>query len=367
MQSTIEAAHLAGIPWVIVGMHQYCFAIGYASCKDQQLLDMLINEHVDVILQAQKHNYQRSKQLALNTTTCQTLGATSYNANCVANATNSLTQGKGTVIVLTGTGGASLLSIPSPSTDPKTGYFANWQSSVWGFSQFTISATQLTEQYDAVSGGMFADGFTIQATPPPPPPPPPTTVAQDNFGRNDQAQWGLASDGSNTWGADASTRSNFAIVSHTGQVSGSVSGGTSYNATLGPAETNAEVVASATLSAFGTYTWGAVLRWSDGNDFYKATLNGSNLAISKKVGGKVTVLKSVSFVATAGTSYTIDFSVVGSTLSASAWQTSGGTAPGSPMVTATDTTFSSSGSCGVITYLASGVKANFTAFKAISH
>jgi hypothetical protein len=239
---------------------------------------------------------------------------------------------------------------------------------VWGFSQFTISATQLSEHFDAVTGGTFADSFTIQATPPPPPP---TAVAQDNFQRANQTGWGQAADGANTWGADAITRSNFAIASGMGQVSGSVSGGTSYNATLGPIETNAEVLASATLSAFstssGTYSWGAVLRWADGNDFYKAALNGSNLAISKKVGGKVTILKSVSLKATAGTSYTIDFSVVGSTLSASAWQTSGGSAPGSPMVTVTDTSFSSSGSCGVLTYLASGVNANFTAFEAIAH
>jgi hypothetical protein len=36
------------------------------------------------------------------------------------------------------------------------------------------------------------------------------------------------------------------------------------------------------------------------------------------------------------------------------------------MVTATDTALPSPGSCGVLAYLANGVKANFSAFEAIA-
>jgi hypothetical protein len=165
VKNTIEAAHTAGIPWVIVGMHEYCFAIGYASCKNQDLLDLLLNEHVDVILQAQKHNYQRSKQLALNSKTCKTLNATIYNANCVADASNSLTQGKGSVIVLTGTGGATP-QLAVNTSDPKTNYFTTWMPTnnvTWGISEFTISASQLTDHFVPVSGGTYTNSFTITA------------------------------------------------------------------------------------------------------------------------------------------------------------------------------------------------------------
>ena len=149
-------------------MHEYCFVIGTAKCLNQDLLDLLLNEHVDVILQAQKHNYQASKQLALNPTTCATLNTSSYNANCVVNSTSTMTQGSGSVIVVTGTGGASQLAINNK--DPKFNYFrASMPTNnvTWGVSQFTITATTLTEQFVDVSGGMlggnFTDSFTITA------------------------------------------------------------------------------------------------------------------------------------------------------------------------------------------------------------
>ncbi|HLX58970.1 MAG TPA: hypothetical protein VKR83_18265 [Ktedonobacteraceae bacterium] len=184
VSNTIDAARAANIPWVIVGMYEYCFAIGNANCYDQQLLDLLLNKHVDLILQAHKHNYQRSKQLALNSTSCPTLNTTTYNASCVVNDTDTLTQGAGSVIVVTGTGGTTpLLPI---TTDPKMGYYKTWMGTnlTWGVSKFTVSAAQLSMQYVAVPGGAFSDSFTITngsvtptpttsstatSTPPPPP------------------------------------------------------------------------------------------------------------------------------------------------------------------------------------------------------
>ncbi|GAC1347707.1 MAG: hypothetical protein NVSMB27_13700 [Ktedonobacteraceae bacterium] len=162
VSGAIDAARTAKIPWVIVGMHQYCFVIGTATCNNQDLLDLLLTKHVDVILQAQKHNYQASKQLALNGTICPTLNTTSYNANCVVNSTTTMTQGAGSVITVTGTGGASQLAIDT--TDPKLSYFRTWTPAnnvTWGVSQFTITPTQLTEKFVGTSGGTFADGFTI--------------------------------------------------------------------------------------------------------------------------------------------------------------------------------------------------------------
>ncbi len=160
----IDGAREAHIRWVIVAMHQYCFVIDSKSCANQDLLDLLLNKKVDLILQAQKHTYQASKQLALNNTTCPTLPITSYNPHCVVNATKSLTKGAGSVIVVSGTGGTMpLLSIDN--SDPKIQYFRSWMGAnvnqTFGVSQFTVSSTQITMRFVPVSGGTFTDSFTI--------------------------------------------------------------------------------------------------------------------------------------------------------------------------------------------------------------
>ncbi len=223
-------------------------------------------------------------------------------------------------------------------------------------------------------GNLYAFSVPSTSTPTPTPSPtstvtptvtpsstPGTTLAQDTFQRPSQTHWGTASDGQ-TWGADANSLSNFSINSNMGQITGSGSSGTTYNAVLGPTASNAEVVVAGSISSFGTNTLGAALRWTSGNNFYKAYLTGTNLVILKKVNGTVTKLKSVAFTAKAGTSYTIDFSVTGSTLSAKVWQT-GNTPPTSWMVMATDSSLSS-GNCGIVVFLANNINADFTMFQA---
>ena len=104
---------------------------------------------------------------------------------------------------------------------------------------------------------------------------------------------------------------------------------TNYTAVLGPSATDAQVQLSGSLSNFGGNTLGAVVRWTDRSDFYKAYITGTNLVIQKKVQGTTTTLKSTAFPAQAGTSYTVLFSVVGTTLSANVWPTGAlGLAPG---------------------------------------
>jgi hypothetical protein len=164
VSSTIDAARAAGIHWIIVGMHQYCFVVGTSSCTNVQLLDMLLIKHVDVILEGQKHNYQRSKQLALDTG-CPVLSSTSYDSACVVNTTtpNNLNRGAGTIITLSGTGGASP-QLAINTSDPKFAYFQSTMPAnnvTWGVSRFTVSATQLSEQFVPTSGGNFTDGYTI--------------------------------------------------------------------------------------------------------------------------------------------------------------------------------------------------------------
>jgi hypothetical protein len=188
-----------------------------------------------------------------------------------------------------------------------------------------------------------------------------TPLAQDNFQRPDQTYWATASDGQ-TWGANANTLNNFSIKNDKGQIVGSGSSAFGYTGVLGPTATNAEVQFSGSLSSFGGNTLGAVLRWTNASNFYKAYITGSNLVISKKVNGTITQLKSVAFTATPGISYTLLFSAVGNTLSASVWQT-GNTPPSNWMVSTTDSSLSS-GHCGVLLYLANGITGDVTSFEA---
>jgi len=99
------------------------------------------------------------------------------------------------------------------------------------------------------------------------------------------------------------------------------------------------------LSSFTFSNVGEVLRWTDGNNWYKAYIDGANLYIQKKVNGTTANLASVAFTATAGTAYSLHFRVVGTTLTANVWASSGAE-PSGWMVTASDSTLSS-GYCGL--------------------
>ena len=193
---------------------------------------------------------------------------------------------------------------------------------------------------------------------PSPSPSPGAILAQDTFQRPNQALWGTASDG-HTWGGDANTISVFSIVNNTGQVS---NGSTSYSAVLGPVATDAEVLFSGSMSKFSNTNLGAVLRWTNGNNWYKAYIDGASLVVQKKVNGATTILGSTPFAATAGTSYTLRFRVVGTTLYARVWQT-GTTEPATWMIMVTDSSFSS-GFCGLRMLAQNGTTATYTSFVA---
>ncbi len=190
---------------------------------------------------------------------------------------------------------------------------------------------------------------------------PGTTLAQDTFVRHNQSLWGIATDGQ-SWGADANTLSNFSISADSGQVQGSGTSARSYNAVLGPVATDAEVLFSGSLSSYGSNTLGATLRWSNSNNLYRAFINGKTLTVVKKVGGGITNLGSVNYVAQPGTNYSIRFRVVGTTLTAKVWAT-GTTEPGGWMVTTSDSSLTS-GQCGVLLYLANAITGKVTAFQA---
>lgn len=164
----IDGARSAGIPWVIVGMHEPCIYVNTASqsgpCSSIDLLNLLVSKNVDLILYGHKHNYQASKQIAFNGTTCTSLTAGKYNSNCVVNSSSSLVRGAGPVMVIDGTGGETPL-MGTSSSDPNAGYYRKWEggssNATWGVLRITVSATLLSVKFVGTSGGSFSDGFTV--------------------------------------------------------------------------------------------------------------------------------------------------------------------------------------------------------------
>ena len=256
-------------------------------------------------------------------------------------------------------GGGSFSFSPSPGSHPHDGLNVDSQNRIWFDEEF---ANKLAVAIPAGSPTPTTTATaTLTNTPTSTPTPlPGTTLGTDTFQRANQSLWGIASDGQ-TWGGDANKLSLFSISGGRGVVS--ATNGTSYSAVLGSQASNAEVYASGSLSSFANSNFGDVLRWTDGNNWYKAFIDGGNLNIQKKVNGVTSILASVPFTATAGTSYSIHFRVVGSTLTANVWAASG-SEPSGWMVTASDSTLTS-GYCGMRFLTQSGT-ATVTSFQAKS-
>src|SRR5260370_38517948 len=118
-----------------------------------------------------------------------------------------------------------------------------------------------------------------------------------------------------------------------------------YSAVLGPVATDAQVLFTGSMNAFTGANIGAVLRWNDTNNWYKAYIDGASLVVQKKVNGSTAILGSVPFVASVNTGYLLRFQIAGSTLSARAWP-AGSAEPTSCGGQATDSTLPS-GSVGL--------------------
>jgi hypothetical protein len=90
--------------------------MGVMPCDiGNDLFNLLVSKKVDLILQGHDHDYQRSKQLAFNSTTCPAIQAETYNSNCVVNdgSTGTYTKGNGPVDMIVGTLGEGLVPITS--------------------------------------------------------------------------------------------------------------------------------------------------------------------------------------------------------------------------------------------------------------
>jgi hypothetical protein len=127
---------------------------------------------------------------------------------------------------------------------------------------------------------------------------------------------------------------------------------------------NEDIVFTGSLSNYANTSnnLGGVLRWTDGDNWYKAYIDGVSLIVQKNVDGIPTVLGKVPFTATPGISYTLHFRVIGTILHASVWQT-GMTEPDKPLITVTDTSHSS-GFCGLRMHVRTAATASYTSFQA---
>ena len=264
-------------------------------------------------------------------------------------------------------GGGSFTFYNSPSGGhPHDGLNVDSQNRIWFDEEF---ANKLAEAIQGSPTPTPTSTTTLipTSTPtstttatPTPTPTPGSTLGTDTFQRANQSFWGTASDGQ-TWSGDANGQKVFSISGNAGLVTNT--GSNSYSAVLGPTASDAEVYATGSISSFTNSNFGDVLRWTNGNNWYKAFIDGASLIIQKKVNGVTSILASVPFKATAGTSYTIHFRVVGSTLTANVWASSG-SEPGGWMVTASDSSLTS-GFCGMRFLTQSGT-ATVTSFLAKS-
>ncbi|GLV54485.1 hypothetical protein KDH_13320 [Dictyobacter sp. S3.2.2.5] len=148
-------------------------------------------------------------------------------------------------------------------------------------------------------------------------PAPTNVLAQDTFQRTNQLFWGQASDG-RKWQGDANTSKVFSIVGSTGQIA---NGQGTVNAVLGPVSDNASALLSGSVNQFGNgVNLGALLRWTDGQNWYKALIDGEHLSILKRVNGQSTQVRTVPFQAQNGRVYTIRFQAIGAMLFAKVWR-----------------------------------------------
>lgn len=166
-------------------------------------------------------------------------------------------------------------------------------------------------------------------------------LARDTFQRPNALFWGTASDG-REWSGDANSVNVFSTFENAGQISQVDDAQKTYNALIGPVSMDAEVVFSGSVNSFdsGKANIGAVVRWIDDTNWYKALIDGSQLKILRRVNGSSATLGALPFPAQGGVFYTLRLRAVGAMLFAKVWRSSN-TEPSGWMLTVMDTSLSS--------------------------
>lgn len=220
---------------------------------------------------------------------------------------------------------------------------------------------QIIDSSGGTNSSVAPSGLVFPTAIPSPKPPRGTlggVLAEDTFRRPDRSSWGAASD-AQLWGGDANANPAFSIRDNLGRVA---NGNSAYDAILGPVASDAQVLFAGSMSSFLNSNIGAVLRWTDTNNWYKAYIDGTNLVVQKRVNGTYSILARTPFDAAPDTSYSLRFQAVGTIISAKAWSTAVQEPP-NWMVTVPDETFSS-GRFGLRMQVQAGITATFSSFVA---
>jgi hypothetical protein len=167
--NAIDSAHDAGIVWVVVAMNEDCISAGIYYCNiSQDLLSLMINKHVDLVLSAHDHTYQRSRQILAPAPGCPEVLIDSFNPRCVANDRRDgpFHRRGGTIFTVVGSGSNNLY--PINQRQPDAPYLAatmgkNKQPDP-GFLLLTLSKASINGRFVRTGGGTFADQFTVSSS-----------------------------------------------------------------------------------------------------------------------------------------------------------------------------------------------------------
>jgi len=183
--------------------------------------------------------------------------------------------------------------------------------------------------------------------------------AQDTFKRANQNGWGTSSSGQR-WEGDANISNAFVIQNNTGVIDAARGNGGTFNALLGGSFADGASTVQGSLSDYNhSGDIGAILRWKDPNNWYKAFIDGQHLIIEKRVAGTFTDIKVVPFTAFPRTQYTLIFTAHGSTLEVDVF------AGGSKLsVAKVNDTSLTSGRAGIRVEVFGTTLARFTSFSA---
>lgn len=162
--NTIRSARAAGIPWVTVALHYHCLTTGTRTSCDMgsSLWNLLLSEHVDLILNGHEHTYQRSKQLALDPVSCPSMTPQTYVAACIGDdGTDGVyPKGAGSVNVIAGTFGQG--PTPVSENDVEARYFARIDDTTNGYMTYSVTKDRIDARFVNTTGG-FTDVFSIVA------------------------------------------------------------------------------------------------------------------------------------------------------------------------------------------------------------
>ena len=152
LTTAIRDARAAG-RWVVVGMHKPCLTLGSHGCaSDPDVSNLLIREHVDLVLSGHDHVYSRTHQLK---------GTTS--APVVVDRDGSFARGAGTVFTIVGNGGHEPRTVAPRTTAWAAASGTNSPGGLtFGFGAVDATYSSLTFRLSRTSGGTLADSFTIR-------------------------------------------------------------------------------------------------------------------------------------------------------------------------------------------------------------